>query len=299
MKFENVRAMNFENAFRGMRNPKESYHLSDSFFDMITEYSEDDYEVAAKWGEFVKPEYYGEALGEFEDERIALEDEYDQWLIKNGVIHKSSNGDIIEVAFIGPKDMKLAQTLIKAGPEHRKFMRQIFVSVDITAPLYWWKEFDTYKVGTVANSTSTMHKLTSKPITFDCFEMDDFCEDVLVFDPPEYDGWIKSQAEHIIEICETLRQRYNETKDVKYWKELVRWLPESWLQTRTVTMTYENLLAMCSKGQRRFHKLNEWSGTHTEVEQCFIQFARTLPYAKEFIFMDELITEKLPVIDLL
>lgn len=137
MKFENVRVMNFENAFRGVRNPKESYHLIDSFFDMITEYSEDDYEVAAKWGELAKPEYYGEAFGDFEDERIALEDKYDQWLISNGILHNSKSGDIMEVAFIGPKDMKLAQTLIKAGPEHRKFMRQIFVSVDITAPLYW------------------------------------------------------------------------------------------------------------------------------------------------------------------
>ena len=293
MKFENVRVMNFENAFRGMRNPKESYHLSDSFFDMITEYSEDDYEVAEKWGEFVKPEYYGEALGEFEDERIALEDEYDQWLIKNGVIHKSSNGDIIEVAFIGPKDMKLAQTLIKAGPEHRKFMRQIFVSVDITAPLYWWKEFDTYKVGTVANSTSTMHKMAAKPITLDCFEIDDYQEDLghyfsaAVNVPGRDGGYLAEDVQFIIDLLENLRQTYLETKDVRYWKELIRWLPESWLQTRTVTMNYENLLAMCSKGQRRFHKLNEWSGTHTEVEQCFIQFARTLPYAKEFIFMDE------------
>ena len=137
MKFENIRVMNFENALRGMRNPKESYHLSDSFFDMITECSEDDYEVAAKWGEFVKPEYYEEFFGESEDERIALEDKYDQWLIHNGLLYRSKSRDIMEVAFIGPKDMKLAQTLIKAGPEHRKFMRQIFVSVDITAPLYW------------------------------------------------------------------------------------------------------------------------------------------------------------------
>ncbi len=154
---------------------------------------------------------------------------------------------------IGPNDMKLAQTLIKGGSEHRKFMRQIFVSVDITAPLYWWKEFDTYKVGTVANSTSTMHKLASKPITIDCFEIDD-CLYVDTQGNPLL-GFEKTQVEGIIGFCEMLRKKYLETNDKKYWKELIRWLPESWLQTRTVTMSYENLYAMCGKGQRRFHKL--------------------------------------------
>jgi len=185
---------------------------------------------------------------------------------------------------IGPNDLKLMQTLIKAGPEHRKFMRQIFVSVDITAPLYWWKEFDTYKVGTVANSTSTMHKLTSKPITLDCFETDDYNGDLIAYSREPYnidmsvDECVKDE---IIEFCETLRQRYLKTNDKRYWKELVRWLPQGWLQTRTVTMNYENLLAICSKGQRRFHKLTEWS-------IAFINWARTLPYAQELIFIDEL-----------
>lgn len=184
---------------------------------------------------------------------------------------------------IGPNDLKLMQTLIKAGPEHRKFMRQIFVSVDITAPLYLWKEFDTYKVGTVANSTSTMHKLTSKPITLDCFETDDYNGDLIVYDREPYnidmsvDECVKDE---IIEFCETLRQRYLETNDKRYWKELIRWLPQGWLQTRTVTMNYENLLAICSKGQRRFHKLTEWSTS-------FINWARELPYAQELIFIDE------------
>ena len=175
---------------------------------------------------------------------------------------------------IGPNDMSLLQHLIKAGPEHRKFMRQIMVSVDITAPLYWWKEFDTYKVGTTANSTSTMHKLATTPITLDCFETDDYEE--ITF------GVGEIQAPGIIiDYCEKLRQKYLETKDKKYWKELIRWLPESWLQTRTVTMNYENLLGMCSKGQRRFHKLTEWSDS-------FIIWARSLPYAQELIFIDEL-----------
>ena len=185
---------------------------------------------------------------------------------------------------IGDNDLALLQRLIKAGPEHRKFMRQIMVSVDITAPLYWWKEFDTYKVGTVANSTSTMHKLASTPITLDCFEMDDAKqltpmseEDVMI------EIWFK-----LIDNCEFLRQKYLETKDKRYWKELIRILPESWLQKRTVTMNYENLLGMCSKGQRRFHKLNEWSGQDTPDVENFISWARTLPFAQELIFIDEL-----------
>jgi hypothetical protein len=178
---------------------------------------------------------------------------------------------------IGKNDMQLAQTLIRAGSEHRKFLRQIFVSVDITASLFWWKEFDTYKVGTVANSTSTMHKMASKPITLDCFEIDDLSPELC----------LGNELPTFLEWLENLRQKYLETKNKKYWKELIRWLPESWLQTRTVTMTYENLFAMCSKGQRRFHKLNEWSGQDNPELQNFIAWARTLPYAQEFIFIDE------------
>lgn len=198
---------------------------------------------------------------------------------------KNYHNDCVPNTFmIGENDMKLAQTLIKAGSEHRKFMRQIFVSVDITAPLYWWKEFDTYKVGTVANSTSTMHKITSEPITLDCFEIDDYEKDLFMY--YEHSD-VKDMVVDIVKNCEILRQRYLETKDKRYWKELIRWLPESWLQKRTVTMTYENLLAMCSKGQRRFHKLNEWSGQDNPNVPNFISWARTLPYAQELIFIDE------------
>ena len=184
---------------------------------------------------------------------------------------------------IGENDMKLAQKLIYAGSEHRKFMRQIFVSVDITAPLYWWKEFDTYKVGTVANSTSTMHKLTSEPITMSCFEVDDYrgviCKD------GEFVFEVESSWGELIDTLEQLRQTYLETQDKRVWKELIRLLPESWLQTRTVTMNYENLLAMCSKGQRRNHKLNEWSGNDNPDLPNFVSWARTLPYAQKLIFI--------------
>lgn len=197
---------------------------------------------------------------------------------------------------IGPKDMDLAQRLIRAGSEHRKFMRQIFVSVDITAPLFWWKEFDTYKVGTVANSTSTMHKIHSERITDECFETTDYHPELDMID----DVPLGIRADCFIDDMEQLRQKYLMEKEAghdrlakQYWKELIRWLPESWLQTRTVTMNYENLLAMCSPGQRRHHKLSEWSGFDyvydfaSEPFQDFISWARTLPYAQELIFIDE------------
>ena len=200
---------------------------------------------------------------------------WESWDKSDSIIlmEQDENNDFREVAKIGKNDLELMHKLIKAGSEHRKFLRQIFVAVDITAPLYWWKEADTYKVGTVSNSTSTMHKLASTPITMDCFEMDDYVE----LD----NGFCTDMWNSLIEWLEGLRQKYNETKDKRYWKELIRLLPESWLQKRTVTMNYENLLNMCSKGQRRFHKLTEWS-------ESFINWARTLPYSQKLIFMDEI-----------
>ena len=236
MKFENTEVWGFEHALRGLRNPKNSWNKSDSYYD--------------------------------------------------------DNNNFV----IGENDMKLAQSLIKAGSEHRKFMRQIFVYVDITAPLYWWKEFDTYKVGTVANSTSTMHKLATTPITLDCFEIDDYVKNLEWTGVPIGNCVSCYDSEHsimrLIDMLEGLRQKYLETKDVRYWKELIRWLPESWLQKRTVTMDYENLLAICGKGQRRFHKLNEWSGQDNPNVPNFISWARTLPYAQELIFIDELLDKK-------
>ena len=259
MKFENIRVMNFENAIRGMRNPKNSWDLSDSVFGL--------------WSNNFSPIPLPVANGILFNWQ---EDDCPDWQI---LYRDALKPSLYEYAAIGPKDMKLAQSLIQAGPEHRKFMRQIFVSVDITAPLYVWKEIDTYKVGTVANSTSTMHKLTSAPITRESFEMDDFHS-------IEFEG---NEVDNIINYCEKLRQEYLKTKDKKIWKELIRWLPESFLQKRTMTMNYENLLGICSKGQRRFHKLNEWSGIDDNTLENFIKFARSLPYAQELIFIDELI----------
>lgn len=172
----------------------------------------------------------------------------------------------LEKDILGKNDLELAQRLIKSGSEHRKFMRQIFVSVDIIAPLYWWKEFSTYKVGTVSNSCSTMHKLTETPITRDCFEIADFSDDkdIKVL-PCDWD--------RIIGTLETLRLCYLKTKDKRYWKILIQMLPEGWLQKRTITMNYENVLNMYR--QRKNHKLTEWS-----VD--FVNWVTTLPYAKEF-----------------
>ena len=251
LNFENTEVWGFEHALRGMRNAMESWNKSDSGI--------------CKGG----------------DNGIGCD---------NCATKEECKHSYDKEFKIGKNDMKLAQTLVKAGNEHRKFMRQIFVSVDITAPLYWWKEFDTYKVGTVANSTSTMHKLATTPITLDCFETDDYDRNLSLTDNPDDDGLdnISTFEEDIIYVLENLRQKYLETKDKRYWKELIRWLPESWLQKRTVTMTYENVLAMCSKGQRRFHKLNEWSGLDNPNVQNFIAWARSLPYAQKLIFIDEL-----------
>lgn len=306
MKFENVRVMNFENALRGMRNPKESWHLSDSVYGIGTNtdlaYAVED--VAHLYAKKDNADF----LNDYETAE-KIKNDYSNWLMGNANIYSTPNG-FCEYAVIGPVDMKLAQNLIKAGSEHRKFMRQIFVSVDITAPIYWWKEFDTYKVSTVANSTSTMHKLMSKPITIDCFEIDDFeniefpeefqrAELKYPIDPDviqmvlipylEYlrQQWLKLQEliqlpSGDVEYIKSLEKRAK-----KIWKELVRWLPEAWLQKRTITMNYENLFGMCGKGQRRFHKLNEWSGVDDDTLPNFIEFARTLPYADKFIFIDE------------
>lgn len=157
-------------------------------------------------------------------------------------------------------------------------------------------------MGTVANSTSTMHTIHKKPITFESFETSDYNENLPMITPTV----LGIGTDYLIDDLEQLRLLYiqhskdaEEATDPKekeksakkakqYWKELVRWLPESWLQTRTVTMSYENLLTMCSSGQRRFHKLSEWSGDKTKHIDNFIDFARQLPYAQELIFTDEL-----------
>lgn len=162
---------------------------------------------------------------------------------------------------LGENDLQLLTKLCKAGSDHRKFMRQIFVSVDITAPLYWWKEMDTYKVGTTANSTSTMHKLHTKDIVIEDFSIDNITKvDISIF--RLYILYINS-----------LRRKYIKTKDMSIWHRLIQLLPSNYNQTRTFTCTYENLINIYYA--RRNHKLKEW------VKFC--EWISTLPYTKNLI----------------
>ena len=165
---------------------------------------------------------------------------------------------------LGAADLDFARRLCHAGSDERKFLRQIFVSVDITAPLYWWKEFDTYKVGTVANSCSTMHKIHAKPFSREDFACDRLTPDAL------------AQLDSLIAYLESERLLYVETKDVSHWHNMIQLLPSSYLQMRTVTMNYEVLIHMYAA--RRNHKLAEWHD--------FCDAVRTLPYAKELILLE-------------
>ncbi|WP_124067647.1 hypothetical protein [Clostridium sp. E02] len=165
---------------------------------------------------------------------------------------------------LGPNDLGLARRLRLAGSDHRKYLRQIFVSVDITAPLYWWKEYDTYKAGTVANSTSTMHKIHSKP-----FSLEDFSHDHMT-EPT------RSFMKVVVGELEKLRINYVETKSKETWYDMIQLLPSSYNQMRTCTFNYENLINMYFA--RKSHKLTEW---HT-----FCDWVETLPYAKELIIAE-------------
>ena len=162
---------------------------------------------------------------------------------------------------IGPNDLSLMKRLYKAGTEHRKYLRQIFVSMDITAPLYWWKEFDTYKVGTVANSCSTMHKIAAKE-----FELDDFSHEHLS------NNSIKV-LNHTIKCMNDYREEFLKDKEKHNWWQLIQLLPSSYNQKRTITMNYENVVTMIK--QRTGHKLDEW--------RDFCHCIEELPYVKELI----------------
>lgn len=203
IKIENIKVFNFEGAFRGLRNPMNSWAKSDS---------------------------------------------------DNSIYPYN----------IGPNDMKLAQRMIGGGPEEAKFLRQIFVSLDIIAPMYWWKEFDTYKIGTTANSCSTMHKLSSERINRDMFSFDEVEADTRS---------LEIMRDQIINYCEALRQEYNLTKDKRIWRELVAVLPMGFNQRRTWTGNYQVLRNMYF--QRRTHKLQEWRDFCKTIEE--------LPYGKELI----------------
>ncbi|MBQ8637970.1 MAG: hypothetical protein IJ468_02240 [Lachnospiraceae bacterium] len=165
----------------------------------------------------------------------------------------------------GPNDLDLAKRLAKAGSDHRKYLRMVFVSVDVTAPLYWWKEYDTYKVATVANSTSTMHKIHSKKFTLDDFSCDQMTPDTLAF------------METIVEKLEEIRKRYLQTKSKEDWYDMIQLLPSSYQQMRTLSFNYETLINIYHA--RRHHKLKEW--------HVFCDWIESLPYAKELILQLE------------
>ena len=172
---------------------------------------------------------------------------------------------------LGPNDLGLAVRLAHAGSDHRKFLRMVFVSADITAPLYWWKEYDTYKVATVANSTSTMHKIHSKPFSRDDFSCDHMTRDTLAF------------MDTVIAKLEEIRLRYLETKSREDWYDIIQLLPTSYNQLRTCTLNYETLINIYHA--RKNHKLDEW---HTLCD-----WIETLPYAKELItFSEDSVHEK-------
>lgn len=174
-----------------------------------------------------------------------------------------------EFVNIGVNDLNLATRLIKAGTEHRKFLRMIHVQMDVTAPLYWWKEADTYKVGTTANSCSTMHKIAAKEFT-----LDDFSHDHLFNDAVVYNGYVSTSVlECVIGALNEFRNLYLETKDKRYWWQMIQLLPSSYNQRRTWDMSMETLLSILH--QRKNHKLDEWNEFR---DICLEQ----VPYLKEF-----------------
>lgn len=215
LKIENVEVMGWEHAIRGMRNPMNSWDKSDSFCHPL--------------------------LGHCDDCPVRNKCAY--IFEQDGKPYRSG---------IGPNDQNLMMTLRNAGTDHRKFMRMITVYLDITAPLYWWKEFDTYKVGTVANSCSTMHKIAAKEFTLDDFSHEHLT-DLLALNNATNPV---NAMEHIILCLNFYRDLYIKEKDKKYWWQMIQLLPSSYNQRRTVMLNYE-VLANIYKS-RRNHKLDEW-----------------------------------------
>lgn len=229
IKIDNIEVAGFDTAIRGMRNAMDSHHLSDS-------------------REYIY-------MNAFQSAPFFLEE------VNNTLKYIGGHAHVFE---LGPNDKKLASGLVLAGTDEAKFARQIYVGMDITAPLYWWKEADTYKIGTAANSESTMHKLHSKPITESMFSFDNTDD----FFPLATD-WF---SDHIQD-CEKLRKLFLETKDKKYWRSLIQLLPSSWNQKRTWTANYQVLRNIYFA--RRNHKLAEWRDFCTMIEK--------LPYASDLI----------------
>lgn len=170
---------------------------------------------------------------------------------------------------IGENDLELMKKLVAAGTDHRKFMRMITVYTDITAPLYWWKEFDTYKVGTVRNSCSTMHKITEKEFTLDDFS----CEHLI---DEKYVTWLNGFKE-TVDALNSARELYLKTKDKKYWWQIIQLLPSSYNQKATVMLNYEVLANIYKPTSRLHHKLDEWN---VDCDGSFCKWIESLPYSE-------------------
>lgn len=243
IKVEHVEVWGFEHAIRGMRNPMNSWEKSDSGYCW-----DGNHECASCI--YVDPENDG----------------------SDGTTVICKQPDWYE-AFdyaVGKNDLALMQKLYKAGPEHRKYFRQIFVSMDITAPLYWWKEFDQYKIGVTTDSCSTMHKIHSKEFTLGDFS----CEHLETIARFDEDGEMRKPymvLKAVIDCLNACRDAYLQTKNKTDWWQMIQLLPSSYNQRRTVTMNYENVFNIIH--QRRGHKLDEW------VSLC--ETLKNLPYVKE------------------
>lgn len=241
IKIENAETYGWEAAIRGMRNPMNSWDKSDSY-----------------------PAVDCKACGKIEREGSCKKEDRD------------CSG--FECYQVGSNDLKLMKKLCKAGTDHRKFMRMITVYLDITAPLYWWKEFDTYKVGTVANSCSTMHKIHAKEFTLDDFSCEhliknfDITDLQLLTGPDRHTNYISPDGtlKMTIRMLNRCREMYLESKDKKYWWQMIQLLPSSYNQKRTVMLNYEVLANMYES--RKNHKLDEWHN--------FCDWIKTLPYSE-------------------
>ena len=279
MKFENLRVNGFEAALRGMRYSYGSEDRADSSFGIgsIDDAENALWQVLETWLNF-------KGIKDYDPNYDNEVEKLNTWLFENGILREENN--CCEWAFIGPNDLKLMQNLIRTSTSERKYMRQIFVSFDITAPLYIWKELDTYKINTTANSESTMHTIKKKRITLDLFETDDYIPSLGIA-TPKHAYSVNSRVEDFIDFLEELRMTYIETNDKQYWKELIRWLPESWLQKRLFTCNYENILNIFQQRCKLPHKLNEWSGKDNSSLPNMKNFILTFPYAKDLFFIDK------------
>ena len=261
IKFDNTEVFNFEGAIRGMRNAKNSWDKADSLAGC-----EDSGMIPGRINDFVN-----NMLGNDIEADLLLEPTC-AFYAKNCILNPSQEGGSNNFFLLGQNDLQLAQTLAAAGTDHGKFLRQIGVCVDITAPLFWWKEFDTYKIGTVANSTSTMHTIANAPITMNNFSFE------CMFGGKEVQD-VMCDMITMVTICETYRKKYLENKDTnpelakQYWRVLIELLPNGWLQTRTVTLNYAVLRNIYFA--RKHHKLTEWHKLCAWIE--------SLPYAKQLI----------------